>query len=121
MQKDITSSVWQYVVGFVLAVSTTLIAYELVVTRAMTGNMLIAAIVALAVMQLVVQVVFFLHLGKGRNARWNISAFLFMLIVLVIIVGGSLWIMYNLNYNMTTMTPDQKNTYMKGQNGSGGF
>ena len=62
---------------------------------------MITAIIFLAVVQLVVQLVFFLHLGRERQPRWNLLAFAFMAIVLLILVLGSLWIMNNLNYHMT--------------------
>jgi cytochrome o ubiquinol oxidase operon protein cyoD len=53
-----------------------------------------------------VQLVFFLHLGGEGKPRWRLTAFLFMLLVLVILVFGSLWIMYNLDYHMT-MSPEE--------------
>lgn len=111
----------RYGVGFVLAVATTLLAYWLVVNHALSGTALTATIVLLAVLQLVVQMIFFLHLGRGPEARWNLASFFFMLLILVVIVAGSLWIMYNLNYNMMNMTAGQKDSYMKQQSGSGGF
>ena len=111
----------RYSMGFILAVASTLLAYWLVVNHVFGTTALIAAIVLLAILQLAVQMVFFLHLGQGREARWNLAAFFFMLLILVIIVAGSLWIMYNLNYNMINMTTGQKDSYMKQQSGSGGF
>ena len=111
----------RYSVGFILAVASTLIAYWLVVNHVFSTPMLIAAITTLAILQLIVQMIFFLHLGQGREARWNLTAFFFMLLILVVIVAGSLWIMYSLNYNMMNMAPGQKDSYMKQQSGSGGF
>lgn len=111
----------RYSVGFVLAVASTLLAYWLVANHVFSGTALVASITVLAVLQLVVQMVFFLHLGQGREARWNLTSFFFMLLILVIIVAGSLWIMHNLNYNMMHMTSGQKDSYMKQQSGSGGF
>lgn len=89
-----------YIAGFVLSVGLTLAAYALVVQGSLTGNALLAAVVGLALMQLVVQLVFFLHLGRGTQARWNLLVFWFALIVVIILVFGSLWIMQNLNYHM---------------------
>ncbi|HEY5695828.1 MAG TPA: cytochrome o ubiquinol oxidase subunit IV [Candidatus Saccharimonadales bacterium] len=111
----------RYGVGFGLAVATTLLAYWFVVGHVFTGGWLVAAIMLLAVLQLAIQMVFFLHLGSGREARWNVVSFFFMTLILVVIVAGSLWIMYNLNYNMMTMNQSQKDGYMKQQSNSGGF
>lgn len=111
----------RYSVGFVLAVASTLLAYWLVTNHVFSTSGTVTAIVVLAILQLVVQMIFFLRLGQGREARWNLTAFFFMLLILVVIVGGSLWIMYNLNYNMMNMTSSQKDGYMKQQSGSGGF
>jgi cytochrome o ubiquinol oxidase operon protein cyoD len=65
----------------------------------------------LAVGQLLVQLGLFLHMGSEPKPRWNLMATLFSLMVVIIVVGGSLWIMNNLNYNM--MSPsDTDNAIM---------
>ena len=58
-----------------------------------------AAVIALAISQLLVQMVFFLHLG-GEWRLWNIIALLFSALIIVFVVGGSLWIMTHLEHNM---------------------
>lgn len=109
-----------YTLGFVLAVVLTVVAYLLVANHVLSGVALTAVIVALAVLQLFVQLVFFLHFGKAEDgdSRWHQAAFYFMLLILVVIVGGSLWIMANMNYNMM-MTPEQMNEYMLRQSNKG--
>ncbi len=97
-----------YVIGFVLSLGLTLSAYYVVVNGLLTGWGLLWAIIGLAVTQLVVQLLFFLHLGREDRPRWNLMAFLFMLLVLIILVFGSLWIMTNLNYHM--VSPDETDT-----------
>lgn len=104
-------NVTPYIIGFGLAVILTLLAYEVTVNHRLSGAVLLGSIMGLAAVQLVVQLVFFLHLGREKGVRWNLAAFLFMLLILVIIVAGSLWIMYSLNYNMQ-MTPEQMNEFM---------
>jgi cytochrome o ubiquinol oxidase subunit IV len=89
-----------YVVGFVLSIALTLAAYSAVVNRSMPDSRLVVLVIALAMAQLLVQLIFFLHMGKESRPRWNLQVFGFMLMVLLIIVLGSLWIMHNLNYNM---------------------
>jgi len=103
-----------YVSGFVASLVLTLTAYLLVVNHKLTHRLLIAAIVALALTQFLVQLVFFLHLGRETRPRWKLAVFLFMIMVILILVFGSLWIMNNLNYRMT---PEQINNYMNSQAG----
>jgi cytochrome o ubiquinol oxidase subunit IV len=98
-------SLKSYIVGFGLSIALTLIAYVMVVKRLFSGKALVLAIMGLAVIQLYVQLYFFLHMGRESKPRWNLIVFLFMLLVLLIVVGGSLWIMYNLNYH--TMSPSE--------------
>lgn len=103
-----------YVVGFVLSLILTVNAFVLVMSRAFEGASLVFAIIALAMAQLIVQLLFFLHLGKG--SRWNTIVFLFMLLTVIIVVAGSLWIMNNLNYNMM---PHEMTEYMLNEAGVG--
>lgn len=57
-------------------------------------------LMVLAAVQLFVQVVYFLRLNSTKEGRWELMPFLFTLFVVFIIAGGSLWIMYSLNYYM---------------------
>lgn len=113
------ATVGSLTLGFVLAIGLTLAAYFVAVDHWLYGMWVVVAIVALAVAQLLVQLIFFLHLGREGKPRWNLAAFFFMLIFLFIIIAGSLWIMYNLNYNMTQMSPKQMDSYMKQQSNAG--
>lgn len=93
-------SVASYTIGFILSLVFTIIPYYIVTETTVGGWLLLAILMGFAVAQLLVQVIFFLHLGRESKPRWNLLAFLFMLLVVVIIVIGSLWIMDNLHYNM---------------------
>jgi cytochrome o ubiquinol oxidase operon protein cyoD len=115
---SVATTIWLYVTGFILAVGLTILAYLMVTDYWLVGNTLIFSAMGLALVQLVVQLVFFLHLGRESKPRWNLSIFFFTILVLLVIVGGSLWIMYNLNYNMN-MTPEQMDTYMIKQSDKG--
>lgn len=97
------SSGRSYGTGFIIAILLTNAAFLLVVSKALTGWGLAAALSALAVAQLWVQLRFFLHLGREDKPKWNLLMFLFAVMVVVILVFGSLWIMKNLNYH--SMTP----------------
>lgn len=100
MSQSSPASYSSYVIGFSLSLLLTLAAFGLVIYDLLSGGELIAAIVGLAALQLLVQLVFFLHLGKETKPRWNLIAFVSMLVILLVIVVGSLWIMKNLDYNM---------------------
>jgi cytochrome o ubiquinol oxidase operon protein cyoD len=100
-----------YVTGFVLSLIFTLTAYTLVEIHAHSHRLtfvpqfLIPAIVVLALVQLIVQLVFFLHLNKESNPRWNLTVLLFAIMVVGILVFGSLWIMGNINHHYDHVVP----------------
>ena len=108
-----------YVIGFVASLTLTLIAFSLVYFRIISGTELLVAIGILAIIQAIVQLNYFLHLCSEAKPRLRLMTFLFMFLILAIIVGGSIWIMHNLNYNMMRMTPAEKNYYMNSQRDKG--
>lgn len=89
-----------YVIGFASSIFLTLISFYLVATAALPPQVLYIAIGGLALTQLLVQVVFFLHLNRHSNSAWNLFSFLFTLVMVSILVVGTLWIMYNLYSKM---------------------
>jgi len=99
-----------YIIGFVLSIVTTLLAYFFVVNNVWPKEMLIYIVLGIAVVQLLVQAVFFLHLGRG--SRLKSITFLFAILIVLVVVIGSLWIMQNLDYNMMHMSPDEMEMYM---------
>lgn len=113
--RHASASYMSYVVGFLLSVFTTLLAYFFVVNQLWPKEVLIYVVLAIAVVQLVVQVVFFLHIGRG--SRWKLLTFVFTILIVAIVVVGSIWIMENLNYNMMDMSPDEMRQYMNDNEG----
>lgn len=98
-----------YAIGFVLSILFTLTPYYLVTHKVLTGSVMVITLIGFAILQLLVQLVFFLHLGRESKPRWNIMLLLFAGLVVLIVVVGSLWIMNNLNYNMMPpMEMDEK-------------
>ncbi len=95
-----------YVTGFIASLFLTLMAFYVVWQQTQgrgqtfSAEFMVFIIVGLALIQLAVQLVFFLHLGKESKPRWNLVVFLFAVLVVGIVVFGSLWIMQNLNYHM---------------------
>lgn len=114
------ATITTYVVGFVLSLILTYVAYYLVSTHVASHHMtfthhfLIIATIILAFTQLCVQLVFFLHLGRDPKPKWNLWFFIATLGLILIIVLGAIWIMNNLDYNMT---PKQINNYLQSENG----
>jgi cytochrome o ubiquinol oxidase operon protein cyoD len=93
-------SLQSYVIGFIASLALTMAAY-LAVTRQWAGaDVLLWIIVALAVLQLLVQLVFFLHLPREGRPAWKRASLFFAVIIVAIVVFGSVWIMNNLHYNM---------------------
>lgn len=108
-------SLRSYIIGFVLSVCLTLVAFYVVANSSFSGWSLTYFIMLLAVIQLAIQLICFLHLRAEAEPRWNLLIFDFMLIVLVILVFGSLWIMQHLNYH--TMSPTDTDTYLLEEEG----
>lgn len=98
-----------YVIGFVLSIIFTLVPYFIVVRNLLENVNLVYAVVGFGVAQLLVQVIFFLHLSKKSKPHWNMIVFVFTTLIVAILVGGSLWVMNNLNYNMTNASPMNTN------------
>ena len=97
-----------YVTGFAISLALTLAAYVAAVNNVLGGRAVVLVIAGLGVAQLLVQLVFFLHLGQEARPRWNLTVFLFMLLVVFILVAGSLWIMYNLDYHGPPPKPSEE-------------
>jgi cytochrome o ubiquinol oxidase subunit IV len=95
-----------YLIGFGLSVILTVIPFYLVMSgvvanKEATGVLL----VAMAAVQIIVHMIYFLHMnGKSENG-WTMMSLIFTIIVVGIVLSGSLWVMYHLNVNMT-MSPD---------------
>lgn len=103
-------SIESYLIGFALSIFCTILAYIFVVNHVYTGWVLTGSIVVLAIVQLLVQVIFFLHLGSKSKPKINTIFFATTCLVVIILVFGSIWIMNNLNYNM--MSPNDTNNYI---------
>jgi cytochrome o ubiquinol oxidase operon protein cyoD len=90
-----------YVTGFVAAVILTAIPFWLVMGRTFGSSSITAAVIlAFAAVQIVVHMVYFLHMSPKSEGGWNLLALLFTLMLVVIALSGSLWVMYHLNHNM---------------------
>lgn len=92
-----------YAIGFALSVVLTGIPFWLVMARPLAAAPTIAIVVAFAIVQIVVHMVYFLHMTPKAEGGWSLTSLVFTVIVVLIMLSGSLWVMYNLNTNMMPM------------------
>jgi cytochrome o ubiquinol oxidase subunit IV len=93
-------SIKSYIVGFILSIILTVVPFVFVAMHMSTTAGRNTAIAICALIQLFIQIVFFLHLDPRSKANWNLNVFIFTLMVVLILVFGSIWIMWSLNYYM---------------------
>lgn len=89
-----------YLIGFALSVALTAVPFWLVMGGVLSTQATALLIMALAAVQVVVHMVFFLHMNRRAEGGWSMMALIFTLIVVVIALSGSLWVMYHMNLNM---------------------
>lgn len=97
-------SLYDYVVGFILSVILTAIPFWLVMGKVIDDKgVLTAILLGLGAVQMIVHMVFFLHMSPKSEGGWNLAALLFTLVLVVITMAGSLWVMFHLHSNMMPM------------------
>ena len=90
-----------YLTGFMAAVVLTAIPFWLVMGKAFSSSTVTSAVIlAFAGVQVVVHMVYFLHMNAKSEGGWNLLALVFTVMLVVIALSGSLWVMYHLNINM---------------------
>jgi cytochrome o ubiquinol oxidase operon protein cyoD len=92
-----------YAVGFALAASLTIASFALARGHWLTPASLVAALVVLAIAQMIVHLIFFLHITTAPAQKTNILALLLTLLIISLVVIGSLWIMAQLRTHMMPM------------------
>ena len=93
-----------YIIGFLLSVIITISAFYIAVCKIFSAVNSYIMVYILAITQLYVQLVFFMHLSERSKTYWNIISFIFTLVIIIILVSGTLWITYNLYTNMMLVT-----------------
>ena len=97
-------SMGSYMIGFGLSVILTAVPFWLVMTGALHDPQLTAfTIMAFAVVQILVHMVYFLHMNTRSENGWTMMAAIFTIVLVVITLSGSMWVMYHLNHNMMPM------------------
>jgi cytochrome o ubiquinol oxidase operon protein cyoD len=96
-------SIKSYGIGFALSLILTFASFGVVMSGLVPHELRLTAIVALALVQLLVQLIYFLHMGTAKDQRENTAVFGVTAVLLAIVVAGSLWVMHNANENMMPM------------------
>ncbi|MDD0837439.1 cytochrome o ubiquinol oxidase subunit IV [Curvibacter sp. HBC61] len=97
-------SLKSYVIGFVLSVILTAIPFALVMGKTFASSSTTALVIlGFAAVQIVVHMVYFLHMNTRSEGGWSMLALIFTFMLVVITLAGSLWVMYHLNHNMMPM------------------
>ena len=97
-----------YMTGFVLAVILTVIPFWLVMGKVFDKPSTTALVIlGLAAVQIVVHMIYFLHMNARVEGGWSMLALIFTIVLVVITLSGSIWVMYHLNTNMMPMSPHE--------------
>jgi cytochrome o ubiquinol oxidase operon protein cyoD len=112
MEEDTSSGFTVYTIGLVLAVVLTATSFWVANTSLLWPPGVPLGLAVLAIAQMGVHLVFFLHITSGADNTNNVLALAFGVLIVTIVVVGSLWIMFNLNDNMAP-PPELMNLHMR--------
>ena len=101
--SEVADGLRSYLVGFGLAVLLTCVSFFVAGTSLVWQPSIPVALFVLAVAQMGVHLVFFLHINTGADAINNVMALAFGVLIVILLIGGSLWIMAHLNHDMMSM------------------
>ena len=97
-----------YLIGFALAAVLTAIPFWIVIYDVFRNPRVGAVVILIfAFVQIVVHMVYFLHMNTKSEGGWTVLALIFTAVLVVITLSGSLWVMEHLDYNMMPMSPEQ--------------
>ncbi len=89
-----------YMIGFALSAILTIIPFWLVMGNVLAPETTKWVILGFAGVQLIVQMMYFLHLNSKSEGGWNLMAAILTIVILVIVLAGSIWVMHHMNSNM---------------------
>jgi cytochrome o ubiquinol oxidase subunit IV len=101
-------SLKSYLIGFALSIILTVIPFAVVMAGGLPSKHLtIALVLGAAMVQILVHMIYFLHMKSSSEEGWTMISLLFTVVLLVIMLSGSVWVMYHMNANMMPMSmPD---------------
>jgi cytochrome o ubiquinol oxidase operon protein cyoD len=101
--QALSKAVLSYVIGLGLAAGLTAVSFLVAGTQLVWTPSIPVALIVLAIAQMGVHLVFFLHITSGSDSTNNVMALAFGVLIVLLLIGGSLWIMGHLNHNMMPM------------------
>ncbi|MET3132063.1 cytochrome o ubiquinol oxidase operon protein cyoD [Oxalobacteraceae bacterium GrIS 1.11] len=103
-------SLKSYAIGFLLSVILTAIPFWLVMGKVFDKSSTTALVIlGFAAVQIVVHMIYFLHMNAKAEGGWSMLALLFTVMLVVIMLAGSIWVMFHLNHNMMPGMQDMRN------------
>ena len=93
-------NVKQYTIGFILSVLLTVIPFGMVMAGGFSRGLLVAVIAITAIAQILIQLIYFLHMNSSSEQRWNVIAFIYTVLCIAVLLVGSVWIMNCLRSSM---------------------
>lgn len=100
--QHLDSAKSDYVKGFIASLILTIIPFYFVATQSLPKDIIYAILFGCAVIQVIVHFIYFLHMEiKTDEGKWNFVSLMFTVLVVLILIVGSIWIMWNLNVNMS--------------------
>ena len=103
IDQELTHGVRTYLIGLGLAVLLTALSFWLPTTQLVWGPGIPIALIVFAIAQMGVHLVFFLHITTAPDNTNNVLALAFGVLIVFLVIGGSVWIMANMNQNMMPM------------------
>ena len=100
LPREASSGVFVYTIGLFLAASLTATSFWAANTPLLWPPGVPLGLAALAITQMGIHLVFFLHITSGPDSTNNVLALAFGVLIVALVIAGSLWIMTNLNENM---------------------
>lgn len=95
-----------YMIGFVLSIVLTAIPFWLVMNNVIADRTVAVLVLgAFAVVQILVHMVFFLHMNGKVEGGWTMLSTIFTVVFVAIAIAGTLWVMFHMNTNMMPMHP----------------
>lgn len=98
--EEAHGSIKSYTLGFIFSIVLTVIPITIVLNGWLEGRANAIMLMVFAVLQLAIQLLFFMHLREEKKPRYNLISLVFGLVILLVIVAGSMWIMM---YNMVAV------------------
>ncbi|MCF8999925.1 cytochrome o ubiquinol oxidase subunit IV [Acinetobacter nectaris] len=100
IENSAHGSLKQYTIGFILSIILTIIPFGMVMTGGFSHTLLLSVVGITGIVQVLVQLIFFLHMNSSEEQRWNVIAFIYTILTIAILLIGSVWVMNYLHYNM---------------------